>query len=306
MKASDGARASGAGLPSPRVALPFLWRRLRASLRPRPGRAPVVAFDPAALDRDPALTWIGHATFYVRMDGAAFLTDPVYSERASPLNFAGPRRLVPPGVPLEALPRLDFVLLSHDHYDHADLVAMKRLAARGVPFVVPTGMASLVTRAGGRVAAELGWWQDAQVAGVRVTCVPARHFSGRGLFDRNRRLWAGFVVAGGTRRLYHAGDTAFFDGFAAIGRLGPIDLACLPIGAYEPRSIMEPIHLNPEEAVRAAVDVGARAAVGMHFGTFDLSDEPIDEPPARFLAEARARGIDKSSFLMAIGETRVF
>ena len=132
---------SGAGLPNPVVALPFLWRRMRASLRPRPGAAPVVPFDPQALERNPAVTWIGHATFYVRMDAATFLTDPIYSERASPFAFAGPRRLVPPGVPLEALPRLDFVLLSHDHYDHTDLPTVRRLAARGVPFVVPTGVA---------------------------------------------------------------------------------------------------------------------------------------------------------------------
>jgi N-acyl-phosphatidylethanolamine-hydrolysing phospholipase D len=305
MRSSEG--AGGAGLPNPVAALPFLWRRLRASRRPRPGAAPVVPFDPRALEQDPALTWIGHATFYVHMDGAAFLTDPIYSEYPSPLPAVGPRRLVPPGVPLEALPRLDFVLLSHDHYDHTDLPTVRRLAARGVPFVVPTGMAALVTGAGGRVAAELAWWQEATVSGLTVTCVPSRHFSGRGLTDRNRRLWAGFVVAGRTRRLYHSGDTALFDGFAEIGRrAGPIDLACLPIGAYEPRAIMKPIHLNPEEAVRAALDLGARATVGMHFGTFDLADEALDEPPRRFQAEARARGIGESAFLMAIGETRRF
>jgi N-acyl-phosphatidylethanolamine-hydrolysing phospholipase D len=267
----------------------------------------MVPFGPKGLERDPAVTWIGHATFYVRMDGVAFLTDPMYSERASPFAFAGPRRLVPPGVPLEALPRLDFALLSHDHYDHTDLPTLRRLAQRDVPFVVPTGVGELVRKAGGRVAVELAWWQEARVAGVAVTCVPARHFSGRGPTDRNRRLWAGFVVAGETRRFYHPGDTALFEGFAGIGRnLGPIDLACLPIGAYEPRTIMGPIHLNPEEAVRAATDLGTRAAVGMHFGTFDLSDEPLDEPPRRFLAEARARGLGDRAFVMAVGETRGF
>jgi L-ascorbate metabolism protein UlaG (beta-lactamase superfamily) len=170
---------------------------------------------------------------------------------------------------------------------------------------VPLGVGELVRSAGGRVAAELGWWEDTRIAGVSVTCVPARHFSGRGLRDRNHRLWAGFVVADGSRRLYHSGDTAIFDGFAEIGRrAGPIDLACLPIGAYEPRAMMEPIHLNPEEAVRAALDVGTRAVVAMHFGTFDLSDEPLDEPPRRFLAEARARGLGDRAFVLSIGETR--
>jgi N-acyl-phosphatidylethanolamine-hydrolysing phospholipase D len=309
MKTSDGGKAAlaGPGLPGPAVAIPFFWRRMRASLRPRPGAAPAVPFDPKALERNPAVTWVGHATFYVRLDGVAFLTDPIYSERASPLSFAGPRRLVPPGVPLEALSRLDFALLSHDHYDHTDLPTIRLLAQRGVPFVVPTGVGEIVRQAGGRVAAELGWWQEARVAGVAVTCVPARHFSGRGPTDRNRRLWAGFVVAAETRRFYFPGDTALFDGFAEIGRrTGPLDLACLPIGAYEPRAIMGPVHLNPEEAVRAALDLGARAAVGMHFGTFDLSDEPLDEPPRRFLAEARARGLGDRAFVMAIGETRGF
>ena len=302
-----GADASGPGRLRPGVALPFFWRRIRGSLRPRPGAAPVVPFLPEALERNPALTWVGHATFYVRLEGAAFLTDPVYSDYASPLPFAGPRRLVPPGVPLDALPRLDLALLSHDHYDHADLPTVRRLAGRGVPFVVPSGVGELVRGAGGRVAAELGWWQHARVAGVTVTCVPARHFSGRGLTDRNRRLWAGFVVAGETRHIYHSGDTAPFEGFTEIGRrAGPIDVACLPIGAYEPRAMMGPIHLNPEEAIQAALDLDARTAVAMHFGTFDLSDEPLDEPPRRFLDEAGVRGLGERACVMAIGETRGF
>ena len=293
--------------PSPRVALPFFWRRLRASRRPRPGAAKRVPHDPTALTRNPGLTWIGHASFLVRLDGATFLTDPVWSDRASPLSFAGPRRLVPPGVPLEALPRVDFALLSHDHYDHTDLPTVRLLAGRGVPFVVPRGVGELVRGAGGVVAAELGWWENASAGGVTVTCVPSRHFSGRSFRDRNRRLWAGFVVSGATRRFYHAGDTAIFDGFAEIGRrTGPIDIALLPIGAYEPRAMMGPIHLNPEEAVRAALDLDARHVVGMHFGTFDLSDEPLDEPPKRFLSEAARRGLANRAAVMAIGETRGF
>jgi N-acyl-phosphatidylethanolamine-hydrolysing phospholipase D len=295
------------GRASPRVALPFFWRRFRASLHPRAGAAPLVPYDRAALERNPSLTWIGHASFLARLDGATFLTDPVWSDRASPLSFAGPQRLVPPGVPLEVLPEVDFALLSHDHYDHTDLPTVRLLAARGVPFVVPRGVGELVREAGGVVAAELGWWESVGVAGVTVTCVPSRHFSGRTIRDRNRRLWAGFVVSGKTRRFYHAGDTAIFDGFAEIGRrTGPIDVALLPIGAYEPRAMMGPIHLNPEEAVQAALDLGARRVVGMHFGTFDLADEPLDEPPRRFLAEAARRGLGDRASVMAIGETGGF
>jgi N-acyl-phosphatidylethanolamine-hydrolysing phospholipase D len=297
----------GPGRPSIASALPFLWRRLRASAAPRPGAAPIVAFSKAALEWSPALTWIGHATFYVRQDEVAFLTDPIFSERASPFSFAGPRRLVPPGAALEELPRLDFAVLSHDHYDHSDLPTIRRLAARGVPFVVPSGVGELVRGAGGRVAAELAWWESAPIAGVTVTCVPARHFSGRGLADRNRRLWAGFVVASASRRFYHAGDTALFDGFAEIRRrCGPLDVACLPIGAYEPRAIMGPVHLDPEEAARAAVVLDAQLAIGMHFGTFDLADEPLDEPPRRFLEETNRLGLGARAGVMAVGATRPF
>jgi N-acyl-phosphatidylethanolamine-hydrolysing phospholipase D len=264
-----------------------------------------VPFDAAALAREPAATWIGHATVLVGLDGVRFITDPVFSRRASPLRFAGPPRLVPPGVPLGALPRLDFALVSHDHYDHADLASVRALAARGVPFVVPRGLGPLVRSAGAQ-ATELGWWDCTEVAGVRVHCVPARHFSGRGLFDRNRRLWAGFVVEGPQRRFYHAGDTADFDGFAEIGRrLGPLDLAAVPIGAYEPRAMMGPVHVTPEEAVGAALAVRARSALGMHWGTFDLADEPLDAPPRRFLAEAARRGLERP-VVLRIGETASF
>jgi N-acyl-phosphatidylethanolamine-hydrolysing phospholipase D len=250
------------------------------------------------------VTWIGHATVLVRMDGVTFLTDPIFSDRASPVRFAGPRRLVAPGVPLEALPRVDFATVSHDHYDHTDLPAIRELARRGTRFVAPRGMAALLSGVGAETI-ELSWWEAAEVAGLRVTCVPARHFSGRTLTDRNRRLWGGFVVQGRALRVYHAGDTAYFGGFAEIGqRLGPIELAVLPIGAYEPRAIMGRVHVNPEEAVQAALDLGARHAMGMHFGTFDLTDEPLDEPPARFLEAARQRGLERA-FVLAIGETRI-
>ena len=288
------------------VGVPFLWRRFKASVVPRPGAAPFLPFDRAALARNSALTWIGHATLLVRIDGVAFLTDPNFSRRTGPLSLLGPPRLVPPGVPLAELPPLDFALVSHDHFDHTDLPSVRALAARGVAFVVPRGLGELVQEAGGK-AIELGWWESAAIGAVLVHCVPARHFSGRSLRDRNRRLWAGFVVESPSRRFYFAGDTAYFDGFSEIAsRLGPMDLAALPIGAYLPRAIMGPVHLNPEEAVQAALDLQARRVVGMHFGTFDLADEPLDEPPRRFLAEAERQGLGARAFVLKVGETRGF
>jgi len=153
---------------------------------------------------------------------------------------------------------------------------------------------------------ELDWWQSAPIGSVRVHCVPAQHFSGRSLTDGNRRLWAGWVVEGATRRFYHAGDTGYFAGFREIGeRLGPIDLAALPIGAYDPPSMMQFVHLDPEDAVRAAIDLGTRRIIAMHWGTFDLTDEPLDEPPHRFRAAAAAGGFDADhAWTLDVGETR--
>jgi len=283
----------------------FLVRRIGTSLCRRAGAAPRVAFDRAAIRRDPSLTWIGHATFLVRMDGVTFLTDPMFSDRASPVSFAGPPRLVPPGVPIDALPAVDFVLLSHDHYDHADVQSVKQLAARGTVFVVPLGLGEWIRRLGGK-AIELGWWQEVERHGVRIQAVPAQHFSGRSPGDFARRLWAGWVVTGPTRRFYHAGDTGYSPDFATIGeRLGPIDLAVVPIGAYAPASVNRFIHTTPEEALRVGLDVRARYIVAMHFGTFDLADEPVDEPPQRFRAEAERLGLAPDrAWILNVGETR--
>jgi len=284
---------------------PFFLRKAWTSLVPRSGGARLVPFDRAKIMHNPSITWIGHSTMLVRMEGVTFLTDPIFSERASPVGFAGPKRLVPPGVPLQDLPEIDFVLLSHDHYDHTDIPSVQALAARGALFVVPLGLGELVRSVGGD-AVELDWWQTYEIGNIRIHCVPAQHFCGRGLGDGNRRLWAGWVVEGPTRRFYHAGDTGYFNGFAEIGRrLGPIDLAALPIGAYAPRSIMHAVHLNPEEAIQAAVDMGAARVIAMHWGTFDLTDEPLDEPPRRFHAAGEQQGLDpKHVWTFDVGESR--
>jgi N-acyl-phosphatidylethanolamine-hydrolysing phospholipase D len=291
--------------PGYSVTLPFLARKVWTSLTGRDGGAPRVPYDRAAMLENPSLTWIGHSTFLVRMDGVRFLTDPMFSERASPVSFAGPKRLVPPGVPLDDLPPIDFVTLSHDHYDHTDIASIEALAKRGARFVAGLGMGDLVRGAGGQVI-ELDWGESVQMGPVRVYCVPAQHFSGRSITGHGQRLWAGWVVEGPTRRFYHAGDTGYFDGFRALReRFGRIDLAALPIGAYAPAGIMHFVHLDPDEAVRAALDLGAEHAVAMHWGTFDLTDEPPDEPPRRFRAAADAANLGpERAWVLAVGETR--
>jgi len=292
-------------LPGVQDMLPFFLRKAWTSLLPRTGGARLVPYDREAILHNPSVTWIGHSTLLVRMDGVTFLTDPIFSERAGPLSFTGPKRHVAPGVPLAALPPIDFVTLSHDHYDHTDIPSIAALAKRGTRFIVPLRMGDLVRSAGG-AAIELDWWEHTEVNGVRIHCVPAQHFSGRSVADGNWRLWAGWVIEGPTHRFYHAGDTGYFAGFKEIGkRLGPIDLAAVPIGAYDPASIMHFVHINPEDAVQAAIDLGAQRVVAMHFGTFDLTDEPLDQPPYRFHAAAYQHGLDDDrAWTLNIGETR--
>lgn len=256
---------------------------------------------------DPTVTWIGHATVLLRMDGLTILTDPSWSERASPLSWAGPRRLVPPGLPFEELPRVDVVIISHDHYDHLDLPTVKRLAKEHDPlFVVPLGLKAWFAEVGITRVEERDWWQRVEHRGVSFVCVPAQHFSQRTPWDSSRRLWATWAVLGSSRRFYFTGDTGYFPGFKQIGeRLGPFDLAAVAIGAYLPAEIMRAVHVTPEEAVQVAEDVRARVLLGIHWGTFDLAEEPLGEPPERMRAEATRRGLGPDrAWILRIGETR--
>jgi N-acyl-phosphatidylethanolamine-hydrolysing phospholipase D len=293
------------------VELPFFLRRVFASIVGRSGAPPVVANDGAFLRSNhhhsvPSVTWIGHSTVLVQMDGVTFVTDPIWSERASPLSFAGPARYVPPGVALDALPPIDFAVVSHSHYDHADVPTLVQLARRGTRILVPLRLGALLREAGITAVDELDWWEERTIGPVRIVCVPAQHWSARTPFDRNQTLWSGWVVSGPSRRFYFAGDTGYFAGFREIGeRLGPFDVAAVPIGAYEPAAMMRPHHLNPEEAVRASLDLGATAMLGIHYGTFDLTDEPLDEPPQRFHKAAAENGVeDARVWTPPIGDTR--
>jgi L-ascorbate metabolism protein UlaG (beta-lactamase superfamily) len=241
------------------------------------------------------LTWLGHASWLVQLDGCSLLVDPVLGPSIQGVI----RRNVPPGVPQDSLPRIDASLVSHNHYDHLDLPTLQRA---GAPVVAGLGQARLLGRLG---CTELPWWGQTRVGNVTVHFVPAQHWSRRGLADANQMLWGGFVIEGGGARLYHAGDTAWFDGFAEIGRrLGPLDAALLPIGAYDPPWFMSRQHMNPEEAVRAFEHLGARHMVPMHWGTFKLTDEPLDEPPRRLVAEWQRLGLPpKRLRLLAVGES---
>jgi N-acyl-phosphatidylethanolamine-hydrolysing phospholipase D len=294
------------------VTLPFLARRLAGFWRDRPGAPPRVANDGAFLREnarhsEPTVTWIGHATVLVQMDHVTFLTDPIWSEKPFPVSFVGPRRFAPPGLALAALPPIHFALISHNHYDHLDLPTLRWLGERGTRFFVSLGDAALLRQCGIVAVEELDWWDRREVAGVTVHCVPAQHWSGRRLTDDCASLWSGFVVTGATRRFYFAGDSGYFAGFREIGaRLGPFGLAALPIGAYDPPAMMRAVHLDPEEALQAGLDVGAARMLGIHYGTFDLTDEPLEEAPRRFHAEAARRGIAERVWTPALGETRLW
>ena len=290
------------------VRFPFMLRRAGGFFRNRPGAPHRVAF---AADRLRGLaerhadtvTWIGHATLLVRLGGQTFLTDPTWSKTASPIPI-GPKRFVPPGLGFDALPPIDFVVVSHNHYDHLDLGTLRRLARRNpaTRFFVPLGNAALLQSEGISNVTELDWGESRRVGAVVVSCLPAQHWSKRGLGDDLETLWSSWSVASPDRRFFFAGDTGYSDGFARIReQLAGFDLAALPIGAYAPRPMMKASHMNPEEAYRAARDLGASRALAMHFGTFDLSDEPLDEPPRRWKAAAAstANGASRSAAIPA-------
>jgi N-acyl-phosphatidylethanolamine-hydrolysing phospholipase D len=262
------------------------------------------------------VTWVGHATFLVQIGGYNVLTDPMWGERASPSAFAGPRRWARPGIALSDLPPIDAVLQSHNHYDHLDDATVRRLARQHprARWLVPLGLAPFLRTRGVRELTELDWWEERRAGGVTYTCAPAQHFSARAPWDRNRTLWCSWGIAAGSRRLYFGGDSGLHPEFARIGeRCGPFDATLLPIGAYEPRWFMRPVHMSPEEAVdayrelaRPRRDGRSPTFVAMHWGTFKLTDEPMDEPPRRLRAAWAAAGLDPTGlWVPAHGETRV-
>jgi N-acyl-phosphatidylethanolamine-hydrolysing phospholipase D len=240
------------------------------------------------------VTWVGHSTLLVQLDGVNLLTDPAWSNRLGPLSgTVGVHRFTPPGIAFDDLPPIDVVLISHDHYDHLDESTVRRLARTWNPlFVVPLGIKAWLADRGITNVVELDWSESVTVKGLEIVCAPAQHGSGRTFTDGGRRLWASWAVIG-SKRFYFAGDTGYAPHFEMIGHtLGPFDLAALPIGSYTPRIIAKPVHMSPEEALQASRDLGARAFMGIHWGTFELAQEPYDQPPLRIAAEVRRLKLD--------------
>ena len=295
---------------------PSLRTVLRMSREPRRRWPPSVENKAAPqlnqpLGRDDvAITFINHATFLIQIDGLAILTDPHWSERASPVSWAGPRRVRPPGVPFEHLPPIDVMLLSHNHYDHLDLPTLRLLRQRSSSIMLTAaGDRRIVGPLGFDDTRELDWWDDAPITEtLKITFVPAQHFSARGLFDRQRSLWGGYAIESRGRMLYFGADSGYSRHFADIrARLGTPDIAILGIGAYEPRWFMKPMHMNPNEAVTAHRDLGAKQSIGMHFGTFQLSSEGMDQPREDLEAALTEAGIPFDEFAtLHEGETRVY
>jgi N-acyl-phosphatidylethanolamine-hydrolysing phospholipase D len=285
-----------------------------------PRATPSFATPRAAPDRITA-TWVGHSTVLLQIGGLNVLTDPMWSNRASPLWFMGPKRLTPPGVDFDALPPIDVVLQSHNHYDHLDSRTVRRIARRfpDARWFAPLGLSPKLRRWGVRDAVERDWWQTAEHRGnggdalVTIGCAPAQHFSARTLRDRNKTLWCGWTIEAAGRRVYFAGDTGLHPEFATIAeRYGPFDLVLLPVGAYEPRWFMRRVHMNPEDALEAYkalrgpyADDPSPRMLAIHWGTFRLTDEPAEEPPARIAAlwGDASLGADRL-WVLAHGETK--
>lgn len=252
------------------------------------------------------VTFVNHTTVLLQTHGLNILTDPIWSERCGPVSWFGPRRVRPPGIRFKDLPPIDVVLLSHNHYDHCDLPTLKRLAHSHRPkLIAPLGNKRFLERRGIPVFQELDWWDSTSVANdVAVTAVPARHFSGRGLFDRDRSLWSGFVVGTPSGSIFFAADTGYGEHFAEIqAKLGAPRLALIPIGAFRPEWFMSRVHMSPEQAIQAHFELGAQTSVGTHFGTFRLADDAESEAPER-IAAAVATSPETRFWVLGFGEGR--
>jgi len=301
-------------------------QRLRAGLPPAPlVPTPSQAADLEFIHRNaqvremtPAVTWIGHATALIQASGLNVLTDPIFSQRASPVRFAGPKRAHPPGLRLDLLPHIDVVVISHNHYDHLDrdsVSALSRQSGGSPLFITPLGLKPWFRELGIENVKELDWWQSHRHRGVDFHCTPAQHWSGRGLRDRNRTLWCAWAVLGKDFHWFFSGDTGYSQDFADTRRYfaerqspdqgGGFDMALIAVGACLPRWFMSMQHVDLAEAFQVHLDLGAKRSIGVHWGTFSLADEPLDQPIHELEAARKIKGVAETEFfILPIGATR--
>jgi len=242
--------------------------------------------------------WIGHSTFLIKKNGYTILTDPVFSERASPLKNIGPKRLIPPAIPLNELPSIDYITVSHNHYDHLDIASLKELYLINPEtiFLVPAGDSKLLRRKGIKNVFEYEWWESYKINDLEITFTPVQHWSKRGLFDRNKSLWGGWFFKFNDFSIYHAGDTGYSDDFKNTRlKLGSPKYAFIPIGAYDPEWFMAESHVNPEDAVQIMLDLDAEKSFAMHWATFKLTDEDTLEPKVRLNEALKNKNINNFS-----------
>lgn len=253
------------------------------------------------------ITWIGHSTALLQVEGKTILTDPVWSDKVGPFKWTGSPRVSEPGLTIDKLPPIDIVLISHNHYDHLDESSIEEIADKNpqAKYFVPLRVRDWFEDKGIRNVEEYDWWEGGTFGGLKIICTPAQHFSGRWINDRNQSLWCSWVVLG-KKRFCFAGDSGYCSHYAAIGKkFGPFDLTLVPIGAYDPRKLMKPVHMNPAEAVQTHIDLRGKKMVGIHWGTFVLTDEPMEEPPQKMAEAVDARGLSRDDFwAMKLGETR--
>jgi len=299
---------------SRRTGVNFILRRIWYSIFPLEMKNDYIIDEAESLkqlkDKQGAntITWLGHASFLIRREGKAILTDPHLTNWAAPFPGVGPLRYSPPGISIENLPPIDMVVISHNHYDHLSRDTLKRLPNKSrIHIIVPLGMKPIFVDMGYTLINELDWHESISIDGIQFRALPSVHHSGRGLFDMNESLWASWLIRSNNENLYFAGDTAYSkELFEDIGHsYGPFEWAMLPIGAYLPRETMKNNHVNPQEAVQIGIDIKAKNLVAMHWGTFNLTDEPPEEPPKLFLAAGKELNYASDAlWLMKIGETR--
>ncbi len=260
------------------------------------------------LDRN-SITWLGHAAFLIRLDGVTILTDPWLSQRASPFRWLfGPKRFSPPGIRVENLPPIDVLLISHNHYDHLDKETLRQLPNKDkIRVITPLRNGVLLRPLGFRNITELNWQESTTTDALKVTVLPAIHFSARATYDQNRMLWGGFAIEGKEKKLYFSGDTTYGEVFKTIAHHGPFDIGMIGIGAYDPIELMKASHATPEQAIAIASDLGVKTVIGMHWGTVRLTNEPAFEPPELFFRAGAAAGFAPADlWAMKIGESRFY